>query len=624
VIAVRGIGQRLGRLGLARAAAALLLGVVGALMLLMIAIVIQATRFDTSATQPINLGPWEQSAVPLRAPLPLSEAPGLWLLRGDVALHNARIKEQPRASTEAIEGPFAPPLHSVERIVISSARLWLNAGRAPRGTSVAPENVAVTHLLEPLQRLAFETLVLQGASLITQRLAGGQQTIERLDAEIRAAPGRGATSASGRFQYRGEQVEFEVSLQPVVTRLGRWGMPARITATSRHLSVAFDGLVQFESGLRLAGRLDFRAPSLAALSQWFGFTLPDGVDGRAFAAKGTASWRDGMLAFEQVEVELDGQIAQGALSIALAGPRPFLDGALAFERLDAAAALAWFGLAPPRGGLPEQQTAPIGRRPARIPVFDSIDADLRLSASQLFGFGGPPGRLAVSVIAKAGLVIADIADLEIANGSGSGQLTVDQRGEVPSYRLQGSLNRAEAAQLLGMLQMPDLLNGRTNLRFELAGRGRALGDSAIASTGTIHINVIGGGRMQIDTAALLADVRGRKSFAFSTHQRRESEFDQLDARLAIRQGTIMSEHVAVRREGAAVTVDGAVQARAGRVYLRLLADHGQGLARTARLGRSQSVLIHGVVGNPTVLLEEASGMPSPATATGPPTSPQSR
>jgi AsmA protein len=618
------IGQRLARLDPARAAAALLLGIVGALMLLMVASVFHAMRFDTAATQPINLGQWEQSPLPLRAPLPLSEAPGLWLLRGDVSLHNARIKEQPRPSTETIDGPFATPLHSVERIVISGARLWLNAGREPRGTSLAPENAAIYHLLEPLQRLAFETLTLQGASLTTQRLAGGQQTIERLDAEIRAAPGRGATSASGRFQYRGEQVEFEASLQPVVTRLGRWEVPARITATSRHLSIAFDGLVQFESGLRLAGRLDLRAPSLAALSQWLGFALPDGVDGRSFSAKGNASWREGVLAFENVVAELDGQIAQGALSIALAGPRPFLDGALTFDRLDAVSALTWFGLAPPRGGLPEQQTAPIGRRPARIAIFDSIDADLRLSALQLLGFGGPPGRMAVSVIAKAGLVIADIADLEIANGSGWGQLTVDQRGEVPNYRLQGSVNRAEAAQLLGMLQMPDLLTGRTNLRFELAGRGHALGDSAIASTGTIHINILGSGRMQIDTAALLADARGRKSFAFSTHQRRDSEFDQFEALLAIRQGTIMTEHVAVRREGAVVTADGAVQVRAGRVYFRLLADHGQGLARTARLGRSQSVLIHGEMGNPTVLLEESAATQSPATAGGPPPVPQAR
>ena len=218
--AVGRIGQHLARLGLARAAAAFLLGVVGALMLLMLAAVFHATRFDTAATQPVNLGQWEQSPVPLRAPLPLSETPGLWLLRGDVSLHNARIKEQPRASADTIEAPFAVPLHSVERIVISGARLWLNAGREPRSASLAPENVAVIHLLEPLQRLAFETLILQGASLTTQRLAGGQQTIEKLDAEIRATPGRGATSASGQFQHRGEQVDFEASLQPVRRTIG--------------------------------------------------------------------------------------------------------------------------------------------------------------------------------------------------------------------------------------------------------------------------------------------------------------------------------------------------------------------------------------------------------------------
>ena len=188
------IGQRLSRLGPARAAAGLLLGIAAALILLLLAVVWQAMRYDGSATQPANLGQWEQSAVPLRSPLPLSSVPGLWLLRGDVSLHNARIKEQPRAAADTFEGPFAVPLQSIERIVITGARLWLNAGREPRGAGLAPENAAIYHLLEPLQRLAFETLILQGASITTQRLAGGLQTIERLDAEIKAIPGRGATS----------------------------------------------------------------------------------------------------------------------------------------------------------------------------------------------------------------------------------------------------------------------------------------------------------------------------------------------------------------------------------------------------------------------------------------------
>ena len=132
--------------------------------------------------------------------------------------------------------------------------------------------------------------------------------------------------------------------------------------------------------------------------------------------------------------------------------------------------------------------------------------------------------------------------------------------------------------------------------------------------------------MQIDAAGLLADARERKSFAFSTHQRRDSVFDVFDARLAVRHGTIVSEHVAIRREGAAVTADGAVQVPAGLVYLRLLADHGQGLARSARLGRSQSVLIHGAMSNPKVVLEDVTLAPqpvSPAAQPSPPT-PQRR
>lgn len=616
------IGQRLSRLGPARAAAGLLLGIAAALILLLLAVVWQAMRYDGSATQPANLGQWEQSAVPLRSPLPLSSVPGLWLLRGDVSLHNARIKEQPRAAADTFEGPFAVPLQSIERIVITGARLWLNAGREPRGAGLAPENAAIYHLLEPLQRLAFETLILQGASMTTQRLAGGLQTIERLDAEIKAIPGRGATSASGRFQHRGEPVEFDARLQPAVARLGRWTMPARITTTSRHLSAAFDGIVQFDSGIRLDGLLELRAPSLPALAQWLGVALPDGVEGRAFSAKGKAAWRNGVLAFEPVAAELDGQVAQGAISISMAGPRPFIDGALAFERLDVRKAMGWLGVtAHGPAGAPE---APTGGRPARVLLFDSVDADLRLSASHVTGFGVPAGRLAASVTAKGGQVVADVAEIEIANGSAAGQITIDQRGQMSAYRVHGSVSHADTAAWLAMVHVPAVLSGSSNLRFELTGRGRSLAESAAAAAGDFHLTLPAGGRMQMDIAALFADARDRKAFPFSAHQRRESDFERFDARLALRQGALMSEHISLRRDGLAVTADGVVQSRAGRIYLRLLTDHGQGLARTARLGRSQSVLIHGEIGNPTVLLEEAVGPPLPATIAGPQTAPQPR
>ena len=618
------IGQRLRRLGPARAAAGFLLGIVGALMLLMFAVIFQAMRYDTSATQAANLGQWEQSAIPLRSPLPLSNVPGLWLLRGDVALHNARIKEQTRAATDAFEGPFAAPLHSIERIVISGARLWLNAGREPRAVSAAPEIAAFYHLLEPLQRLAFDTLVLQGASMTTQRLTSGQQTIERLDAEIRAAPGRGVTSASGRFHHRSEPVAFEASLQPVVARLGRWTMPARITTTSRHLSAAFDGIVQFDSGIRLDGLLELRAPSLPALAQWLGVALPEGVDGRAFSAKGKAAWRNGVLTFEPVAVELDGQVAQGAISMSMAGPRLFIDGALAFERLDITTAMTWFGLAAPVSGSGGEPAVSAGSRPARVLLFDSVDADLRLSATHVMGLGVPAGRLAASLTAKGGQVVADVAEIEIANGSAAGQITIDQRGEMPAYRVRGSVNHADTAAWLAMAHLPAVLSGSSNLRFELTGRGRSLAESAAASAGNIHLTLPASGRMQMDVAALFADARDRKTFSFSAHQRRESDFERFDARLALRQGALVSEHISLRRDGLAVTADGVLQSRVGRIYLRLSTDHGQGLARTARLGRSQSILIHGEIGNPTVVLEEAIGSSLPATIAGPQASPQPR
>ena len=113
--------------------------------------------------------------------------------------------------------------------------------------------------------------------------------------------------------------------------------------------------------------------------------------------------------------------------------------------------------------------------------------------------------------------------------------------------------------------------------------------------------------MALDVRQLLDDARERKSLRFVMHDQRPADFEALDARLAFRYGNVVSEHLALRSRGSQLTADGTVQTAAGRIYLRLLMDHGYGLARTARIGRSQSVLIHGDLADPVVVAEEPAG-----------------
>lgn len=621
---------------MSKVAAMLSLGIIASLMGLMMASVFIASKLGQLPTAPAPLGPWADHPAPVRAPLVLSENAGIWLLRGDLRLHNARIRDVARPVQETIEQQVILPLETVERIVVTNGRFWWNAGRDPTGVAPAPaaqgaigaaDAIGIQHLIEPLQRLAFDTLVLESAQLTIQRPSGGLMMLDMLDAQVRMAPGRGASQATGQFRHLGETLAFEVAFEPSVVSTEGWRLPVRIGVTGRHVKAKFDGSLHIHAGqLRLAGRVDLSGPDLTALAQWLGTAVPNGVGPGPFAAQGDAVWRDGQLVIEHLQLTLDGQTALGALTLSLAGPRPSLDGAMAFKVADARAAMRWFGYGPPsplpavgaRGAGPaavqHEQAAPTSAAPARIPLFDLIDGDLRVSIARMTGLATPVTHAAVSLTAKAGEIVADIAEVELALGHASGQVRINQSREPVVVRLHGHVNQADSTALLALAGLTPGISGKSFVRMDLSGRGRSRQEVLRSLTGELQVSMPEGGRLPFDLPRLLAQVRDLKTTTFGAHEHRPADFQSLEARFGVRYSTLVSEQVTLRSDGTTITGDGTIQAATGGIYFRWLIDHGFGLARTARLGRSQSVLFRGDLANPIVILEEPMEILPPAKA----------
>ena len=125
---IRGLRRHL-RLGqvrdwMPRAAALASLAVVFGLIALMVAVIVDSIRQNASGTVPIALGYWADNAIPVRAPLPLSEALGLWLLRGDVLPVDVKKGRPPDNADRAWEP---------ERVQLCAAGLIL---RVPDGQQV--------------------------------------------------------------------------------------------------------------------------------------------------------------------------------------------------------------------------------------------------------------------------------------------------------------------------------------------------------------------------------------------------------------------------------------------------------------------------------------------------------
>src|SRR5665647_514822 len=140
-------------------------------------------------------------------------------------------------------------------------------------------------------------------------------------------------AATGQFDWRGERVDGAISASDFLAALSgdRSGLKARLS--SAPLKVAFDGTVADRTSMMMEGILTVDSPSLRGALRWIG-GAPPGTNGFGrFALKARANMVGPSLALTNVNVELDGNVAEGVMTYANNG-RQTLQATLAAGNLD--------------------------------------------------------------------------------------------------------------------------------------------------------------------------------------------------------------------------------------------------------------------------------------------------
>src|SRR5260370_6946764 len=117
----------------------------------------------------------------------------------------------------------------------------------------------------------------------------------------------------------------------------------KFRASAGQLKAAFDGAMSYRPILKIGGTLAADTSSLREALRWSGsHSLPAGGFGR-FALKARAAVNGRAISLSDLNVELDGNVAEGVLSYATTG-RQILAGTLAVERLDLSPYVSTFRL----------------------------------------------------------------------------------------------------------------------------------------------------------------------------------------------------------------------------------------------------------------------------------------
>src|SRR3984893_13865248 len=140
-------------------------------------------------------------------------------------------------------------------------------------------------------------------------------------------------AATGQFGWRGERVDDSISASDFVAALSgdRSGLKARLA--SAPLKLAFDGTVADRTSMMMEGTLTIDRPSLRSALNWAGQAPPGAGGFGRFALKARANMVGPSIALTNVNVELDGNVAEGVMTWSNNG-RQTLQATLAAGNLD--------------------------------------------------------------------------------------------------------------------------------------------------------------------------------------------------------------------------------------------------------------------------------------------------
>src|SRR6195952_3253819 len=286
-------------------------------------------------------------------------------------------------------------------------------------------------------------------------------------------------AATGQFDWRGERGDGSISVSYFIAALSgeRSGLKARIS--SPPLKVAFDGAVANRTSMLMEGTLTADSTSLRNALRWTGQAPPGSGGFGRFALKARASLVGASMALTNVNIELDGNVAEGVMTYTNNG-RQSLQATLAAGALDFTPYISTVRL------------LASGARDWNRQLFDlealsATDLDMRLSAAKVTVGSSVLGRTALGANLRGGTLAVSVGEAQMYGGIVRGSSGVAHSDAVADVKAQFQFTdvalQASAADLFGV----NKLSGRGNLNVALEATGNSPFGLAQSLDGTVAL-----------------------------------------------------------------------------------------------------------------------------------------
>jgi len=404
----------------------------------------------------------------------------------------------------------------------------------------------------PGRTASFSEIGIHGGTVVVHKQYAGKDVTDRLDdVEFQLAWPSISRSfgANGHFVWHDEPIEASLTLGDFLAALSGEHSGVKLRLAGAPMKAAFDGAMSAQPTFKIDGTLSVESPSLRDAMRWTDASqLPFGGFGR-FTLRAHSSIGGGVVSLSNVNVELDGNAAEGVIT--LSTDRRTVQGTLAAEALD---------LTPYVSGI--HLLAANERNWDQLPItldgLADFDLDLRISAASVKVGNAQLGRTAVAANMRNGKFDVTIGESQAFDGIARGSFglaSANGGAEVTSH-LQ--FVDVDLESCLGQVFGIRRLVGRGNLALNIEGSG----SSVLAVTNTLHgtasLTAHSGAIAGINVEQLLRRLERRPLSGNGDFRSGRTPFDQLALSLRIEQGQVSVDDMHLNGPAVRLAVGGQV------------------------------------------------------------------
>jgi AsmA protein len=390
------------------------------------------------------------------------------------------------------------------------------------------------------------------------------ETLDDIDLSLAWPSISRSFAATGQFDWRGERVDGSISVGDFVAALSgeRSGLKARLA--SAPMKLAFDGSVANRTSAMMEGTLTIDSPSLRNALRWTGQPAPGSGGFGRFALKARANLVGASIALTNVNVELDGNVAEGVMTYANNG-RQTLQATLAADALDFTPYISTFRL------------LASGARDWNRQLFDlnalsTTDLDMRLSAARVTVGSTKLGRTAFGANMRGGALALSVAEAQMYGGIVKGSFGVARSDAAADVRAQFQFTdvdlQACASELFGVTK----LSGRGNLNVSLVASGSSPFGLAQSLNGTATLTGRDGAISGVNAEQLLKRLQRQPLSGGGNFRSGSTPFDTITLAVKFSDGVATTEDARVEGPAARLTLTGTASVPAREYDLKGIAS----------------------------------------------------